>query len=88
MHATILVQGMEQYERLAFWWSSRLNSPEAITPLAYLNRLASEVVSIFDQPKSALRDVLTAHLRTEKVEGQEPTQFSSWSASITVPFFF
>lgn len=62
-----------------------LNTPAAITPLAFKKNTVPADTTIFDLNSSELQDMTSAHL-TGKYHPQ--TQFSSWASSLQVAFHF
>ena len=66
-----------------------LNTPDAVTPLAYLNKDPSTVKSIFKQTEAALTDMVLTHLTVRALDDSKPpTQFSSWASTISIAFSF
>lgn len=62
-----------------------LNTPEAITPLAFLHKHCPTSQTIYDMPSRSLAAMCNAHLCTES---DVYTEFSSWAASIQIAFRF
>jgi hypothetical protein len=65
-----------------------LNTPDAITPRAFLHNRVATTKTVYDLPRAELRDMCQAHLGKTRRPPVFYTELSSWAASLAVALDF